>query len=315
MVFLWEKIIVVLQELVHFISIRLHNYVLKVKYRINLKQLRYYHYYTIFEKNKLQESISILIVEDDVLIAQDLKEILEEFGYEKVFRVRNYQKAIEMLNAQNIDLALLDINLNDSQSGIDLATTINQQYQIPFIYITSYSDLGTIANVKQTRPAGFLIKPYSKNLLLASIEIALFNYSNQTNAADKTLETKELELIENDLIINHHLLVKDNHRFIKVPLAEILWFESDRNYVNVKTKERIYIIRCSLKKLLEHLPPNDFVRCYKQFIININHTKRFSADEVIIYGHQIPISRNNQEEVFTKLKMVDYIPNSVVNPK
>ncbi len=250
----------------------------------------------------MQQPISILIVEDEILIAQDLKEILEEVGYDQVFRVRNYQQAIEVLNAQRIDLILLDINLNHSSSGIDLANHINQCQQVPFIYITSYSDAGTIADVKQTRPAGFLLKPYSKDLLLATIEIALFNYSNKHNAANLPIETKIPLNDETDLVINNQLLVKDNHRFIKVPLAEILWFESDKNYVEVKTAERKYLIRSSLKKLLEHLPDRDFVKCYKQFIINIHHAKSFSSDAVVINGHQIPISRNTQEEVLGKLK-------------
>jgi two-component system response regulator LytT len=121
------------------------------------------------------QPIRILIIEDEILIAQDLKEILEEVGYTQVFRVNNYQKAIDFLAKQPFDLVLLDINLNDSFSGIDIAKYINQNQKIPFIYITSYSDAETIANVKQTKPSAFLLKPYNKSHLLASIEIALFN--------------------------------------------------------------------------------------------------------------------------------------------
>ncbi len=254
-------------------------------------------------------SFSILIVEDEILIAQDLLEILEEVGYQQVYRVSNYNKAIEILNGKSIDLVFLDINLNDSSSGIDLAHYINKHQQIPFIYITSYSDAATIADVKQTMPAGFLLKPYSKDLLLATIEIALFNYSNKHNAANQPIGAKSPLTDETDLVINNQLLVKEGHRFIKVPLAEIFWFESDKNYLEVKTLERKYLIRCSLKKLLEHLPEHDFVKCHKQYIININHVKSFSADAVIIYGNEIPIGRNAQEEVIANLKKVDNSPN------
>lgn len=248
-------------------------------------------------------SFSILIVEDEILIAQDLLEILEEVGYHQVYRVRNYNKAIEILNEESIDLVFLDINLNDSSSGIDLAHYINQHQQIPFIYITSYSDAGTIADVKQTLPAGFLLKPYSKDLLLATIEIALFNYSNKHNAANQPIGAKTPLTDETDLVINNQLLVKDNNRFIKVPLAEIFWFESDKNYVEVKTVEKKYLIRCSLKKLLEHLPENDFVKCNKQFIVNIQQVEIFSTTALEINGSQITISRNEQDEVLKRLKV------------
>jgi DNA-binding LytR/AlgR family response regulator len=259
-------------------------------------------------------SFSILIVEDEIIIAQDLKEILEEVGYINVFRVANYTQAIQILNNQNIDLVLLDINLNDSNSGINLANYINQNHQIPFIYITSYSDAGTINEVKQTKPAAFLLKPFNKELLLATIEISLFNFSNNHNASNQPIVTKFSLKQEDAIVINNQLLVKENYQYIKVPLAEILWFESDRNYIQVITLNRKYLIRSSLKKLVEHLPQKDFVKCYKQFIINVNHVKNFGTDELIINGQQIPISRNNQIEVVNKLKNVDYIQNFGLNP-
>ena len=246
--------------------------------------------------------IAILIVEDEVLIAQDLKEILEEVGYNEIYKARNYQQAIELINTHNFDLILLDINLNDSKSGVDLASYLNQHYKIPFIYITSYSDTGTIANVKQTRPSGFLLKPYSKDLLLASIEIALFNYSIQQNAAEKPIENVALTEEETDLVINNHLLIKDNYHFVKIALQEILWFESDNNYVEIKTLQKKFVIRCSLKRLLDQLPMNDFVKCHKQFIINIINVESFSNSEVSIQGFKIPISRNTQDEVLRMLK-------------
>ena len=146
------------------------------------------------------------------------------------------------METQNIDLVLLDINLNDEATGIDLAHYINRHKQIPIIYITSYSDSATIANVKQTMPAAFLLKPYSKALLLAAIEIALFNYASKINAAEKSEEYTN-NAVENDVVINKHLLVKENYHFIKIPLEEILWFESDKNYIEVKTLQKKYVCR------------------------------------------------------------------------
>lgn len=249
----------------------------------------------------MQNTIRILIVEDDLLIAQDLHEILEEVGYQDIFKARNYTQAVELLQSENIDLALLDIHLNDAHTGIDLANYINANFKIPFIFITSYADANTITGVKETRPAGFLLKPYSKELLLAKIEISLFNYSHKYNAAEESISTNTATN-ETDLVINNHLLIKDNYRFIKVPLKEILWLESDKNYIDIKTVDRKYKIRSSLKKLLEELPDTAFIKCHKEFIINVNHIEHFNTHTVSIAGNEIPIGRSMQEEVLKKIK-------------
>lgn len=249
----------------------------------------------------MPKSIGILIVEDEPIIAQDLKELLEEAGYTKVYKARNYPQAVELVSNNTIDLTLLDINLSSGISGIEFANYLNRHHNTPFIFITSYSDTTTVAEVKLTRPSGFLLKPYSKAHVLASIEIGLFNFS-EGEPAEKATPTETADTEENNIVVNRHLLIKDNYRFIKLALADILWFESDKNYITVKTADKKYLIRSSLKKLLQQLPETDFVKCYKQFIINIRHAETFSANTVLIRGHQIPISRNTQEEVLRKLK-------------
>lgn len=253
----------------------------------------------------MDKGFKILIVDDEVLIAQDLKEILEEVGYDNIFKAKNYNQAIEILNSTHLDLVLLDINLNDTKSGIDVANFITQNFQTPFIFITSYSDSATISSVKHTHPSGFLLKPYSKNQLLASIEIALFNYSSKTNAAEKPIESKVSDINDNDLFINNHILIKDNYRFVKISFNEILWFESDKNYIEVKTLQKKYIIRSSLKKLSEQLPSNNFIKCYKQFIINVHKVESFGTSTVKINGYEIPISRNTQGDVLKMLKQAN----------
>jgi two-component system, LytTR family, response regulator LytT len=247
----------------------------------------------------MSSKIKILIVEDDVLIAQDLQEILEDWGYSEVFKARNYNKATEILSSEKIDLILLDINLSDTKTGVDLGAYIHQYLHIPFIYITSYSDADTLAGVKQTFPSGFLLKPYDAKLLQATIEIAFFNYASKQIA---TVNTEANPQVENDFIINDTLLIKDNYLYVKIPLKDVLWFESDKNYVEVKTLQRKYVIRTTLKKLLESLPPNQFVKCHKQFVINLSHVGRFGTNSLLISDFEIPLSRNKKEDVLKLLK-------------
>jgi len=252
------------------------------------------------KKNTQVKSISILIVEDEVIIAHDILEILTEVGYSNIYKARNYEQAIELLTKNKIDIALIDINLNSSFTGIQLANYINTNIQIPFLYVTSYSDKLVTDEAKLTKPNGFVLKPFTKEMLLASIEIVYFNFQHQTKEIKNDTATEEQE--EYNIIINDCFLIKENYQYIKIPLAEIQWFESDGNYIEIKTLQKKYVIRCSLKKLQQLLPPKRFVKCYKKYIINIELVDKFSKEFVHINGNQIPVSRQAQSNVIKLLK-------------
>ena len=87
----------------------------------------------------MSKSINILIVEDNVLTADDMQMILEDMGYNVVANVTSYEKAIDALNNNTIDLALLDIQLATEKSGIDVGEYIREKFDIPFVFVTSNS--------------------------------------------------------------------------------------------------------------------------------------------------------------------------------
>jgi len=246
---------------------------------------------------------NILIIEDEILIAQDLKELLEEFGYEKVYRAKNFQEAIKIFDANSIDLVLLDINLHDIISGIDIAAYINKHHCIPFIYITSYADKGTIDEAKHTHPGGFLLKPYTKDQLFAKIEITLFNHM-QGQGEKLSVEKEAIKSADKDidLVFSNHLIIKENYHFIKIPFTNILWLESNKNYLHVITEVKKHLVRCSLKKMMDQLPASNFLKCHKCFVINLHHVDAFKTDHVMIKGNEIPISRHIHNDVLSILR-------------
>ena len=96
--------------------------------------------------------IKILILEDQLIIARDLKGILQSLGYAVVGMVTSVKKAEEILRQQPVDLILLDIIVQGDEDGIDLAQKIREQYHIPFIFITSHSDPNTLERAKNSEP-------------------------------------------------------------------------------------------------------------------------------------------------------------------
>ncbi len=244
----------------------------------------------------MRKSLSFLIVEDRAAVAQDLKEILSGVGYSSILITRTDVEAMNILRAQEIDLVLCNMNLNQTKSGIDLANQINNNVNIPFIFITSFESESALKQAKENSHATYLLKPYSRKQLLAAIEFAIFNYSHkQLKALHPELQKAYHE--DGDLIINGHLLIKENAQYIKIPLLDIWWLESNINYLEVKTAEKNYFIRSSLKKVYAQLPKNYFVKCHKKFVINTEAVNSFTNHFVTISGNQIPISAIKLTEV------------------
>jgi DNA-binding NarL/FixJ family response regulator len=128
----------------------------------------------------------ILIVEDEVAIGEDLRDIVEDAGYEVVGVAHSYSKAVTLLKRHEVDLAMLDIALHGEGSGLDVAQVINSEYGFPFVFLTSFSDQNTVTEVVATRPAGYLVKPFKEQDIAPAIALALSN-SDTTKATFPTL--------------------------------------------------------------------------------------------------------------------------------
>ncbi|MCB9082124.1 MAG: response regulator transcription factor [Lewinellaceae bacterium] len=133
-------------------------------------------------------TIRILIVEDEPLIAEDIRECLTNVDYSVVAVAHNKNQAIQALQTETPDLVLLDINLGGNMDGLELAALINDQHQVPFIFLTSYSHRAIIEEAKLTRPMGYIIKPFDERDLYSSIEIGLYNFSQGARPRQFNLE-------------------------------------------------------------------------------------------------------------------------------
>jgi DNA-binding NarL/FixJ family response regulator len=115
----------------------------------------------------------ILIVEDEVTIACDIAFNLEAHGYTIVNICHTAEDGLETLKEKAVDLVMLDIYLGTGLSGIDLAGIIDQEYRIPFIFLTSYADSDTLDSAAKTFPASYLVKPFKEDDLAPAVKMAL----------------------------------------------------------------------------------------------------------------------------------------------
>lgn len=141
--------------------------------------------------------LNTLIVEDDFLIAEDIRDYLQELNYNVVDIAYNKEQALRYLEQYEIHLALLDINLGAKDDGIEIARHIRHTYDFPFIFLTSYSDQKTLNEAKTTQPQGYILKPFDKSDLFSTLEIAVFNYRQSKQPSAWDIEKINKKLVDN----------------------------------------------------------------------------------------------------------------------
>ena len=115
----------------------------------------------------------IIIVEDEIIIALDLKLRLENLGYSVLNIAFNGEDAMKLTGETNPDLILMDIQLNGKMDGITVANQIRSLHNIPFIYLTGSHDNSLLERAKQTDPIGFISKPFDETEIQSLIERAI----------------------------------------------------------------------------------------------------------------------------------------------
>jgi len=159
------------------------------------------------------DKFKILIVEDDVLVAENIKQILQNSRHSVTSIATSGQEALIKVKKDSPDLVLMDIVLEGKMDGIETVHKIHTHFDIPVIYITAYSGKDTLEAAKSTQPYGYLIKPIDEKELLITIEIALNKYREKKNI-EKILsesESKYRQLIEK---INECIILLDEKGII-----------------------------------------------------------------------------------------------------
>ena len=116
----------------------------------------------------------ILIIEDEAIVADDILYCLQEAGYEVPLVCASGEEALASLARESVDLALVDILLAGSLDGIETARQLRGNYQLPVIYLTSFTNESIIERAKSTTPTGYIVKPFKRRELLATVEMALY---------------------------------------------------------------------------------------------------------------------------------------------
>ncbi len=232
--------------------------------------------------------LKIGVVEDELVIARTLLNTLVELGYACCGPAISYTEALEMFDCDKPDLVLLDIRLAGRKDGFDVAEQLNEHYRMPFIFLTANSDAETIDRAKKVKPHAYLVKPFTKEELYAAIEIAFHNFTG--SRPEKTAPAKDF------------MFVKDGYVFRKVFFSELVYLESDANYVTLHLlSQKKVMVRSTIHDFLEQLDPNLFIRIHRRFSVNIPLIDDIFPNELSLQGIKLPIGKSYRETLLNVL--------------
>ena len=241
--------------------------------------------------------VRILIVEDEPLIAEDLRGHLDELGYAVVGHCDNALDAMAEIASARPDLLLLDINLGEGADGVQLAEKVNAKHKLPFIFVTSHSDKATVERVKSVRPAGFIIKPFDENDLRTQIEIALARYASQVEATAAPTDAQR-----SDFVIADSIFIRDKGRLVKVSIDDIHYAEADDNYVTLFTPVKKFVITSTLSAVEEKLRSPHHLRIHRSYLVDLRQVTAVEEGYVRVDSQNIPVGKTHKEALMARIR-------------
>lgn len=121
-----------------------------------------------------------LIVEDETLIAEELRERLSRLGFSVIAAVGSGEEGVAIATRERPDLVLMDIRLRGEKDGVQAAREIREQVDVPIVYLTAHSDRPTVDRANKTDHDGFVLKPFLRRELQSTIEVAMKRHAIRT---------------------------------------------------------------------------------------------------------------------------------------
>ncbi|MDZ7960325.1 MAG: response regulator [Aulosira sp. DedQUE10] len=143
---------------------------------------------------------TILIVEDEWVIALDIKQHLNKLGYNVSGTANSAEKALELVAATKPNLVLMDIYLQGDKSGIEAADQIRQQFHLPVVFLTAHADEATLTQAIATHPYGYIVKPFEEQDLIIAIQVALANHLAEQAIRQALQKEKQLNELKSQFV-------------------------------------------------------------------------------------------------------------------
>ncbi|MFT5725826.1 MAG: DNA-binding LytR/AlgR family response regulator [Bacteroidia bacterium] len=230
------------------------------------------------------------MVEDMAFTRAALVRKLTKSGYNVVGSAASAEDAWVELNEKQADIVLLDINLAGEKNGVWLGHKIRQKLHIPFVYLTAYSDAKTVKDVVESKPNGYLSKPYDASSLLTTLTIAIQNFEEYQSERSET-NANQAETV----------FVKEGNVIIKIKVVDIDFIQSDGNYIKIHTGGSFHMVREKISTFIDKLPQSTFKRVHNRYIVNTSKVESFGPNDMMVNGIEIPVSLKYKDTLIPPL--------------
>lgn len=230
---------------------------------------------------------SIILIEDNERLSENISEILTIQNYLVLGILDNAEDALKEIEEKKPDLALIDIKLKGSKTGIDLASEIRRTMNLPIVFLTSASGKEVIEKVAHLNPDGFITKPFNIKSIVTTIEFAV-------NNSKAKMKLNESNLVPSD---NSDIYIRENGWLIRIEVKDIDWLKADGSYTHLWVNEKAYTLRNTAKEILVHLPESLFFRVNKSDIVNLSKIDAINSKVIKLKNREIPLGRNYYKEI------------------
>lgn len=220
------------------------------------------------------KALRILIIEDELVTAHDIKETLEKAGHSITDIARHLSAALTSVRINPPDIILIDIHLEHSpEDGIDIAQRILARQTIPIIYLTGHSEQPTIARAQQTSPAAYLLKPFRHKELAIQVELAYHNYQvSLVNSVDPFLSD------------SLYLPVDQGRGYVKIKKSDVLYLVADRVYVEIylvgEMQKRVFSM--NLGYIAQFFTTPNFYHLSRSLVVNLDYVERIDRGQFYV---------------------------------
>lgn len=230
-------------------------------------------------------SIKVLIVEDEMLVAEDLSDFLSDAGYIVCGIALNALECFSLIEIKSPHVILMDIHLKGKMDGVAIAGELSRTRQIPVIFLTAYSDQAMLERVLTVEPASFISKPFNQKDVQMAIELACKKHYGKSLPADC------------DETLGDCVYVREGKVHKRVEVANICYVEAKGSYSEIVTSTKRFLLSYNLSYFLKHVRNPALKKVHRSYVVNINKVESLDCTTLRVNGTAIPVSRQYQKDV------------------